>query len=117
MNLCADLLTSAKSRLRPQTKTVVTDKKLNQYEEVLQPDGTYLRKPLGNKKEQLSADEKAYFIDKQLASIWEDRLYLSNADVAKDREQLLKSGITHIVNLATGVGELFPNVYTHLTSL
>lgn len=103
-------LLAARQKLRQQTPTVVTDKKLNQYQEILQPDGTYLRKSLGNKKEDLSLAEQDYFLDKQLACILDNQLYLSNADVARDRQLLLDYGITHILNLATGVGELFPKV-------
>ena len=41
-------------------------------------------------------------------------LIFSSQDVAKDLELLLRHGITHVVNVATGVGCLFPDRITYL---
>ncbi|KAF7638010.1 hypothetical protein Mgra_00002463, partial [Meloidogyne graminicola] len=56
--------------------------------------------------------------DLQLANITEN-VYLSSQDVAQDLELLKLNGITHIINVATGVKCLFPKniIYLSLTVL
>lgn len=45
-----------------------------------------------------------------LLSMIMDGLYLSSADVAMNKEMMKSSDITHILNVSSGIGRVFPNV-------
>lgn len=46
--------------------------------------------------------------------VFEGRLYVGSVDVAGDKDLLVKTGITHIINAAYGVPCLFPDTFEYL---
>ncbi|KAI3647940.1 hypothetical protein MP228_008161 [Amoeboaphelidium protococcarum] len=97
-----------------RTVSTVTDKHLNIYEEILE-DGVYKRTLVGNKKKDgnLTESEAAYYIDTKLCKVI-DRLYISSGDAAKKLDVLVANNITHVVNVATNIPNLFPEKFTYL---
>lgn len=98
------ILSFEKEKNLKPSKTVITDKYLNQYVEEKVGD-SYHQKYIGNKKKDgtLSEVEASYYNEKKMLCPVLTNLYISNAESATTEYLIVEHKITHIVNLATGI--------------
>lgn len=110
LDLKSELLKFKKDDGLKKSTTIVTDKYLNQYEEVFE-DGVFKKKLVGNKKKDgnMSKEEQEYYLDRKICKVVEG-VHISGGDAAQSKESLTASGITHVVCLAASIGKPFPNV-------
>lgn len=96
-----------------KSKTIVTDKYLNQYEEIFE-DGVFKKQLIGNKKTdgKMTEAEKEYYVDDKISMV-SHNIFISSADAAQNLSKLKESKITHILNLSSNVGKPFPEEFTY----
>ncbi|XP_005101100.1 dual specificity protein phosphatase 19 [Aplysia californica] len=94
-----------------KTETTVTNADGSRVVEGKDEEGTLYRRPSESSCHGFVVDTAE---DLQVAEV-EEGLIMGSQDVAHDFETLKKFGVTHILNVATGVENLFPNHFTYQT--
>jgi len=103
-----------------KTKTRVTNEDGATFTEAKKDDGSFeiiFDDPNTNPMEGFKKNSWGFVLDMNpdlLVANVTDGVFLSSQDVAQDLDLLKKNNITHIVNVATGIMNCFPNDFTYL---